>query len=97
MKRKSDQTDRAALLRDIEEKTAATLKVITPLGFVMDTAEWLTIANYAKKYCTTTHVVTNWIRRGLIPEECVYTLSALNDLRMVKDQVYKNANLEVVG
>ena len=54
-----------------------------------DLDQWLTIANYAKKYGVTTHVVTNDIRRGKIPTENVIELTRLNNIRMIKDQAYK--------
>jgi DNA invertase Pin-like site-specific DNA recombinase len=55
--------------------------------YILD--EWLTITNYAKKYGISTHVVTNAIRRGKIPADCVLELVRINYTRMVKDQPYK--------
>jgi hypothetical protein len=79
---------------DAEElKTKAlleeTLKIITPLGFVLDTAEWLTIARYAKKYGVSTQVVNNWINRGVIPPDCIEDLPEINNIRLIKDQLYR--------
>ncbi len=50
---------------------------------------WLTVADYAKKYSLDRHVVDNWIRRGVVPESDVLTLTRINNTRMVKDRVYK--------
>ena len=37
----------------------------------LDTAEWLTVANNAKKYGITQQVVINRINRGIIPAYCI--------------------------
>ena len=51
--------------------------------------EWLTIINYARKYAVDTQLVSNWIRRGVVPANCVVELNALNNIRLVKDQPYR--------
>ena len=81
--------DLSATLADIQAKTAETLKVITPHGFVLDTSEWLTIARYAKKYNMPTQQVSKWIERGVIPADCVETLADLNNIKLVKDRPYR--------
>lgn len=52
--------------------------------------EWLTVANYARKYAVDTQLVSNWIRRGVVPANCVVELTALNNIRLVKDQSYRS-------
>ena len=81
--------DVSATLADIQARTEKTLKVITPLGFVLDTSDWLTIARYAKKYGISTQLVNKWIERGVIPADCVETLTELNNIKLVKDQLYR--------
>ena len=81
--------DLTAILTDIQAKTEETLKVITPMGFVLDTSDWLTIARYAKKHGLTTQLVNKWIERGVIPADCVETLTELNSIKLVKDQTYR--------
>ncbi|WP_338876723.1 hypothetical protein WBJ53_13805 [Spirosoma sp. SC4-14] len=76
-------------LANIQAKTEETLKVITPLGFVLDTSEWLTITRYAQKYGVTTQLVNKWIEREVIPADCVETLTELNNIKLVKDQAYR--------
>ena len=51
--------------------------------------EWLTVANYARKYAVDTQLVSNWISRKVIPANCVVELNALNNIRLVKDQPYR--------
>lgn len=55
---------------------------------LLDMSEWLTIKRYAERHGQTTQVVTNWMARGIIPADCIRTVSELNDLRLVKDQPY---------
>ena len=51
--------------------------------------EWMTVANYARKYAVDTQLVSNWIRRGVVPADCVVELNSLNNIRLVKDQPYR--------
>ena len=51
--------------------------------------EWLTVANYARKYGVDTQLVSNWMRRGIVPANCVVELNALNNIRLVKDKPYR--------
>lgn len=56
---------------------------------LLDMSDWLTIKRYAEKYKVSTQVVTNWIARGVIAADCVRDVPELNDLRLVKDQIYR--------
>lgn len=51
--------------------------------------EWLTIADYAKKYGIDRHLVDRWIDRKIIPADDIIILTKINNTRMVKDRVYK--------
>lgn len=77
------------LYEKAEKRSQDSLKILTQSGFVLDTAEWLTVANYAKKYGVTQQVVVNWINRGVVPADCIKTLPEINNIRMIKDQPYK--------
>ena len=47
--------------------------------------DWLTPAEYAKRFgLKSTNVVSNWIRRGVIPAENILHVPELNDIRLVK-------------
>lgn len=76
-------------LADAQRETAESLKILTQHGFVLDTAQWLTIKRYAEKYSVSQQVVVNWIGRGVIPADSTMVLPELNDIRLVKDQPYK--------
>jgi hypothetical protein len=72
-----------------EKELAETADLMQINGMTYNLGEWLTIANYAKKYSVDTHVVTNWIRRETIPADCVVEIPVLNNIRMVKDRPYR--------
>ncbi len=47
--------------------------------------EWLTIRDYTAKFgLSSTMVVSNWIKRGIIPPENILEVPELNDIRLVK-------------
>lgn len=76
-------------LAEAEQQSAESLKIATQHGFVVDTAEWMTIKRYAEKYSVSQQVVVNWIGRGVIPSSCLMILPEFNDMRLVKDQSYR--------
>ena len=58
-------------------------------GIRYDLGEWVTIAEYTKRFgIKSTNVVTNWIRRGVVPTENVITVPELNDIRLIKAVPY---------
>lgn len=58
-------------------------------GIKYNLNEWLTPSEYAKKYSIkTAQVVSNWISRGIIPDEKVLKINRLN-IQLVKDIRYK--------
>lgn len=72
-----------------ERELVQTADLMRLNGITYDLDEWLTIANYAKKYGVDTHVVTNWIRRGTIPADSVVELTNINNIRLIKDRPYR--------
>ena len=47
--------------------------------------DWLTPAEYAKRFnLRSTNVVSNWIRRGVIPTENILHIPELNNMRLIK-------------
>ncbi|MBD2755756.1 hypothetical protein [Spirosoma validum] len=77
------------LLNEFRRQGDESLTLLTQNGFVVDTAQWLTIKRYAEKYNVSTQVVTNWISRGTIPTDSTMILAELNNIRLVKDQPYR--------
>ena len=53
--------------------------------------EWLTIKRYCQRFgISDTQVVTNWIRRGIIPPENIKEVEELNGLKLIKAVPYKD-------
>lgn len=51
--------------------------------------DWLTPTEYASQFgLKSTKVVSNWIRRGVIPAENILHVPELNDIRLIKAVPY---------
>lgn len=51
--------------------------------------EWITPTEYVKRFnLETSMVVSNWMRRGIIPPENILHTPELNDLRLIKAVPY---------
>ena len=47
--------------------------------------DWLTPAEYAKRFgLSSTNMVSNWIRRGVIPAENILHVPEINNIRLIK-------------
>ena len=87
-------TDQEQELRLAESQLAATLAYVQSMGVklpdtLLDMSDWLTIKRYAEKHDLSQQVVVNWIGRGTIPAECIRVVPELNDMRLIRDRVYK--------
>ena len=59
-------------------------------GETISLDEWVTAKEYVKRFgLESTNVVTNWIRRGIIPPENIRIVKELNDIRLIKAIPYK--------
>ena len=60
-------------------------------GVTLDlTTEWVTIKEYCKRFdIANTQTVTNWIKRGIIPEEDIHVIPEFNDIRMIRAKKYQ--------
>lgn len=85
----TQQIDFDEELADAQRNLEESLKIATQHGFVVDMTQWMTIKDYANKYNVGTQVVSNWISRGVIPKDATMVIAELNNIRLVKDQVYK--------
>ena len=72
-----------------EQELQETAAFLQQNGIRYSLDEWLTVANYARKYAVDTQLVSNWISRKVIPANCVVELNALNNIRLVKNQPYR--------
>lgn len=54
--------------------------------------QWVTISEYCKRFnIPNTQAVTNWIQRGIVPEENVLTIPEYNNIRLIKAVPYHNS------
>ena len=61
-------------------------------GIVYDLTEWLTFRTYIQRHgINSTSVLNNWISRGIVLPECVVEIAVLNDLKLIRNQVYQLA------
>lgn len=83
------ETDFNRDLAYFRQESDTAIQLARESGVQVDFTQWLTIKRYAQRYGLTTQVVTNWIARGIIPADCTMSLPELNDLRLVKNQLYR--------
>ena len=54
-------------------------------GIKYPLAEWVTINTYCKQFgLKSTSIVTNWIKRGIVPKNNILFLKELNSLKLIK-------------
>lgn len=59
-------------------------------GETLDLGKWVTLKEYKERFgLKSINVLTNWIRRGVIPPENVRIVKALNGIRLVKAVPYR--------
>jgi len=61
-------------------------------GETLDLGKWVTLKEYKERFgLKSINVLTNWIRRGVVPPENVRVVKSLNGIRLVKAIPYKVA------
>ena len=79
-------------LASAKEAQEEAISLLTSMGETIDLADWVTAKEYAKRFgLESTNVVTNWIRRGIIPPENVRVFERFNNIRLIKAVAYKEA------
>ena len=58
-------------------------------GKVLELSEWITISEYAKKHSISTQVISQWIIRGVIPEDSYVDIPEIGK-KLVRDIIYKD-------
>jgi translation elongation factor EF-Tu-like GTPase len=59
-------------------------------GKTYDLSDWVTVKQYAKIYgIASTQVVSNWIRRGVVPKENIVEIGEFNNLKLIKAVPYQ--------
>lgn len=78
------------LLEETQDLIQRAKDFLVAEGKVVELGKFLTIKRYGEKHGIKNEaVVTNWIRRGIVPLEDVAVIEELNGLRMIRDRVYK--------
>ncbi len=78
------------LLKETHELIGKAKAFLVSEGKVVDFDKFLTIKKYCQKYgIKDESLVTNWIRRGIIPVDDIHVFQELNGLRMIRDKIYK--------
>ena len=75
--------------KDAERLIAEADNLITTPEFTIDLNEWITMKEYTKRFqLSSTNVVSNWIKRGVVPPANVRVLPMLNNLKLIKAVKY---------
>ncbi len=75
--------------KEADRLIAEAQNLISTPEFVIDLNEWITIKEYANRFqLSSTNVVSNWIKRGLVPPSNIRTLPMLNNLKLIKAVKY---------
>jgi DNA-binding FrmR family transcriptional regulator len=78
---KQTRAQAEALLREIESESIC----IEIAGQRYPLSDWLTISQYCERFgLSSTSVVTNWLKRGVIPTENTVLVKPLNNLRLIR-------------
>lgn len=60
-------------------------------GIQYNLSHWVTLKEYARRFnLESTNVVSNWIKRGIVPPENVVIISELNDIKLIKAVSYRS-------
>lgn len=75
--------------KQAEKLIAEADNLITTPEFTIDLNEWITMKEYTRRFqLSSTNVVSNWIKRGLVPPSNIRTLPMLNNLKLIKAVKY---------
>ncbi|MBO0931233.1 hypothetical protein [Fibrella aquatilis] len=78
------------LMADSEAIIGEATAFLQQNGTKFPLTDWLTPAEYAKRFgLKSTNVVSNWIKRGVIPTENILHVPELNDIRLIKAVPYQ--------
>ena len=84
------KTNISELLKETQELIGKAKAFLVSEGKVIEFDKFLTIKKYCQKYgIKDESLVTNWIRRGIIPFDDIHVFQELNGLRMIRDKIYK--------
>jgi hypothetical protein len=77
------------LIKESKDLLAQIDSVLATPDYTINLNEWVTMKEYSKRFnLSTTNIVTNWIKRGIIPQENIKTIPMLNGLKLIKSVKY---------
>jgi hypothetical protein len=50
--------------------------------------DWMTLSDYCKKYNIKPSRLSNWIERGVVPDQSIIVIPELNGLKLIKNQPF---------
>jgi hypothetical protein len=50
--------------------------------------DWMTLSDYCKKYNIKPSRLSNWIERGVVPDQSIIVIPELNGLKLIKNQAF---------
>ena len=77
------------LIKESKDLLSQIDSVLATPDYTINLNEWVTMKEYSKRFnLSTTNVITNWIKRGIIPQENIRTVPMLNGLKLIKAVKY---------
>ena len=77
------------VMTELEKAIAEADNLIATPEFTIDLNEWITMKEYTKRFqLASTNVISNWIKRGVVPPANIRILPMLNNLKLIKAVKY---------
>ena len=77
------------MINEAKELLTESQAYLATKGKLLDLNEWLTLKAYCQRFgITSTNVVSNWIKRGIVPAENLMNVPELNDLKLIRAVKY---------
>lgn len=84
-------TEKTEIEKIIEESKSALHDYVISKGRTYPTDQWVTVAKYCSMFgIRNTQTISNWIKRGVIPEEDTVVLEDLNGIRLIRAKRYQD-------
>jgi predicted site-specific integrase-resolvase len=86
------QEDIDSLLSDSRKAINEAQDYLSKNGVRYELQDWVTIAEYCKRLnIPNTQTVSNWIKRGIVPEEDTVVIEEYNNIRLIKAIPYHDS------
>jgi len=89
METKTQTQNLTELLNESRSLIAKAENYLSKNGEKYKLHDWVTIKEYCKRFdIKNTQVVTNWIKRGIVPKENIILIEEYNNIRLIKAVPY---------